>query len=93
MSFDTISDGLHAREECFGILEQSPIVASAREKDEQLQRLRSYADGVEDATKRELLEDAYETIQRLPKTMRKLPQLNDGSAMRGPWSFSRRSRR
>ena len=63
-----IGDNLHACEECFGILDQSPVVASAREKDEQLRRLRSYADGVEDATRRALLEDAYETIQRLPKS-------------------------
>ena len=63
-----IGDNLHACEECFSILDQSPIVANAREKEEQLRRLRSCADGVEDVTRRELLDDAYDTIQRLPKT-------------------------
>ena len=63
-----ISDNLHACEECFGILDQSPILSSAHEKIVQLRRLKSYMEEVDDVEKRELLEDAYETIERLPKT-------------------------
>ena len=63
-----ISDNLQACEECFGILDANPILSSAHEKIVQLQRLRSCADGVEDVDKRDLLEDAYAKIERLPKT-------------------------
>lgn len=63
-----ISDDLGACEECISILDQSPILSSAPEKAAQLRRLRSYADAVEDVARREFLEDAYETIQHLPRT-------------------------